>query len=105
MTATAAHRKAQLRKDKTCERDGCLKTFNQNTLLHRFCSKACRLLADAAEVTVEADARAMAPVLRARRRQRTREIVSGWALERRRARAWNSWVECLGLPEAYKEAV
>ena len=104
MTATAAHRKAQLRKGKMCERLGCTRRFHQNTLLHRFCSKSCRLTADAAEVNAQAEARSMAPITRARRRLLTCITVSAWSLEQRRPANWNSWVECLGLPEAMKEA-
>lgn len=84
----------------------CKRVFKPRSSNQRTCGHACRKMfaPDRGGVGLAKDTSEMRHLNRARRWMRTREIVLGWALEQRRKRAWNSWVDCLGLPEAMKEA-
>jgi hypothetical protein len=84
----------------------CKRRFTPRTSNQRTCGHACRKMfaPDRGGIGLAKDVTEMRHIIKARRRVNDAAIVAAWSLEQRRKRAWNSWVDCLGLPEAMKEA-
>lgn len=83
--------------------DFCADEFTPRLRRQRFCSSLCREKCWHWGRVRPDGPTPLEPEERAARNMRTALVVSAWSLVQRQQRAWNAWVDCLGLPEEMKE--
>jgi len=90
---------------RACEYARCkVKRFTPTAPNQRYHSEACKRLAADPLSYEERERRHMAPRDAAEAELARRDVETAAELIFRRPAAWNSWVDCLRLPEAMKEA-